>query len=44
MDEDLAALVAEHPLLAGLPGDTIAHVAGCARNVAVDTGPTGDRG
>jgi len=36
--EDIAALVAEHPLLAGLPGDTIALVAGCARNVAVATG------
>ena len=38
MIEDIAALVAHHPLLAGLPGDTIDHVAGCARNVAFDTG------
>jgi CRP/FNR family cyclic AMP-dependent transcriptional regulator len=38
MTEDIAALVAHHPLLAGLPGDTIDRVAGCARNVAVDTG------
>jgi CRP/FNR family transcriptional regulator, cyclic AMP receptor protein len=34
---DLAELVGGHPLLTGLPGDTIAHVAGCARNIAVDT-------
>jgi CRP-like cAMP-binding protein len=36
--DDIAALVAHHPLLAGLPGHTIDHVAGCARNVAIDTG------
>ena len=34
MPEDIASLVAAHPLLAGLPGDTVARVAGCARNVA----------
>jgi CRP/FNR family transcriptional regulator, cyclic AMP receptor protein len=38
MPEDLADLVAHHPLLAGLPGDTVSHVAGCARNVAVGAG------
>jgi len=38
VSEEIASLVAEHPLLAGLPGDTIAHVAGCARNVAVAEG------
>jgi CRP-like cAMP-binding protein len=31
-------LVAGHPLLAGLPGETVAHVAGCARNVAFEAG------
>jgi CRP-like cAMP-binding protein len=35
---DIADLVAEHPLLAGLPGDAVSLVAGCARNVAVDEG------
>jgi CRP/FNR family transcriptional regulator, cyclic AMP receptor protein len=38
MSEDIAALVAGHPLLAGLPGDTVVHVAGCARNVAFAAG------
>ena len=38
MTEDIADLVAEHPLLAGLPGDAVALVAGCARNVAVAAG------
>jgi CRP-like cAMP-binding protein len=36
--DDIAALVAKHPLLAGLPGDGIQQVAGCARNVAFATG------
>src|ERR1035441_928829 len=38
MPEDIAALVANHPLLAGLPGDMAALVTGCARNVAVKQG------
>ena len=38
MPEDLAALVADHPLLAGLPGDMAALVTGCAHNVAVKQG------
>lgn len=38
MPEDIADLVAHHPLLAGLPGDAVALVAGCARNVAVAPG------
>ena len=38
MPEDLAALVANHPLLAGLPGDMAALVTGCAHNVAVKQG------
>jgi CRP-like cAMP-binding protein len=37
-DEDIAVLVASHPLLAGLPGDMASLVTGCARNVAVATG------
>ncbi len=36
--EDLAQLVAHHPLFEGLPGDIAVHVAGCARNVAFATG------
>jgi CRP-like cAMP-binding protein len=36
--EDIAALVANHPLLAGLPGDMASLVTGCARNVAVKPG------
>ena len=36
--EDIAALVASHPLLAGLPGDMAALVTGCARNVAMKAG------
>ena len=34
----VADLVARHPLLAGLPGDGVALVAGCARNVAIGAG------
>ena len=36
--EDIATLVANHPLLAGLPVDMAALVTGCARNVAVKPG------
>ncbi len=36
--EDIPALVANHPLLAGLPGDMVALVAGCTCNVAVKPG------
>ena len=39
MTTSIAELVAEHPLLAGLPGDAVAQVAGCARNVAFAPGP-----
>lgn len=38
MAEHIAELVAEHPLLAGLPGEAVAQVAGCARNVAFAEG------
>ncbi len=38
MRTTLAELVSTHPLLAGLPGDAVASVAGCARNVAFDPG------
>jgi CRP-like cAMP-binding protein len=38
MRKDIADLVAHHPLLAGLPGDAVPLVAGCARNVAIDAG------
>jgi CRP/FNR family transcriptional regulator, cyclic AMP receptor protein len=38
MTTGIAELVAEHPLLAGLPGDTVKSVAGCARNVAFGRG------
>jgi CRP-like cAMP-binding protein len=38
MTKGLAKLVADHPLLAGLPGDAVASVAGCARNIALDPG------
>jgi len=38
MTKALAELVAAHPLLAGLPGDAVASVAGCAQNIAVDPG------
>jgi CRP/FNR family transcriptional regulator, cyclic AMP receptor protein len=34
--KDVAHLVASHPLFAGLPGDAVASVAGCARNIAVE--------
>ncbi len=33
MTTSIAELVASHPLLAGLPGDAVAQVAGCARNM-----------
>jgi CRP-like cAMP-binding protein len=38
MIEDLAGLVARHPLLEGLPGGIPERVAGCARNVVFDAG------
>jgi CRP/FNR family transcriptional regulator, cyclic AMP receptor protein len=38
MPEQIADLVAHHPLLAGLPGDAVSLVAGCAQNVAVNPG------
>ena len=38
MPQDIATLVANHPLLAGLPGDMGALVSGCAHNVAVKPG------
>lgn len=38
MSDDIAHLVASHPLLSGLPGDTVSRVAGCARNVAIAAG------
>jgi CRP/FNR family cyclic AMP-dependent transcriptional regulator len=38
MRAPIAELVASHPLLAGLPGDAVAQVAGCARNVAYGPG------
>ncbi len=38
MPESIAELVANHPLFAGLPGDTAELVAGCARNVAFEPG------
>jgi CRP/FNR family cyclic AMP-dependent transcriptional regulator len=38
MSSDIAGLVAGHPLLAGLPGDAVELVAGCARNVVFDAG------
>jgi len=38
MTTPVARLVASHPLLAGLPGDAVAQVAGCARNVAFAPG------
>jgi CRP-like cAMP-binding protein len=34
----MAGLVAAHPLLAGLPGDAVNEVAGCARNMAYEAG------
>ena len=34
MIEDLATIIAGHPLFTGLPGDVAALVAGCAHNVA----------
>lgn len=38
MTTEIADLVASHPLLAGLPGNAVAQVAGCARNVAFAPG------
>ena len=38
LPEDIAALVANHPLLVGLPGDMVSLVSGCARNVAFQAG------
>ena len=38
MPSDIPDLVAHHPLLAGLPGDAVDRVAGCARNVAAHAG------
>ena len=38
MTTDLATIVSRHPLLAGLPGDAVERVAGCAHNVAVAPG------
>ena len=38
MAEQIADLVAHHPLFAGLPGDAVSLVAGCAENVAIDEG------
>lgn len=35
---DVAGIVSEHPLLASLPGDGVAQVAGCARNRAFAQG------
>jgi len=36
--EQIAELVSHHPLLAGLPGDIVDLVAGCAQNVAFNSG------
>ena len=38
MVEDIAQLVAQHPVLADLPGNVAALVTGCARNIAVPEG------
>ncbi len=38
MVEDIAELVANHPVLADLPGDIASLVSGCAHNVAVASG------
>ncbi len=38
MTTSLAELVSTHPLLAGLPGDAVASVAGCAQNVSFGSG------
>ncbi len=38
MTEELAELVARHPLFAGLPTDVASLVAGCAHNAAFGTG------
>ena len=34
----VADIVSSHPLLQGLPGDTVAQVAGCARNTVIPPG------
>jgi len=38
MTTSLAELVSAHPLLAGLPGDAVTNVAGCAQNVSFGPG------
>ena len=38
MTTSLAELVSAHPLLAGLPGDAVASVAGCAQNTSFAPG------
>ncbi len=38
MTTTVAELVASHPLLAGLPGDAVAQVAGCAKNTVFAPG------
>ena len=38
MTTSLAELVSAHPLLAGLPGEAVASVAGCAQNVSFNPG------
>ncbi len=38
MTTSIADVVASHPLLAGLPGDAVDQVAGCARNMAYAPG------
>jgi len=38
MPESIGELVANHPLLSGLPGDIVELVAGCAHNAAFATG------
>ncbi len=38
MTTSLAELVSAHPLLAGLPGQAVASVAGCAQNVSFNPG------
>ncbi len=38
MRTSIAEVVASHPLLAGLPGDAVDQVAGCARNMAYAPG------
>jgi len=38
MTKTLAEVVSAHPLLAGLPGQTVATIAGCAQNVSFNPG------